>query len=138
MLLALAGAAAAGCVGLGDDELTVTIWETQLQAEVDYPGLSGQAAAVSGSDGTAVGIAIEGATPGAEHAWGLRFGSCATPSQPVGPASDYPRLVVSTAGSASVETRIGTRLSLQRTYLVDVRVSVSDTTRVACGGLVAR
>jgi hypothetical protein len=136
LLLAALGVAA--CVDLGVNDRVVTLWETQLTPDVTYPGVSGQAAAVSDVGGTAVGIGMEGATPGAQHAWGVALGSCATPAQQFGPDSDYPVLAVSDSGTASVETRLGARLAGGNAYHVAVRLSASDTARVACGDLVER
>jgi hypothetical protein len=103
-----------------------------------YPDIAGQAAAVSDRHGTSVGIAIEGAAPSAHHPWGVRLGSCAVPGQQIGPDAAYPELQVSAAGSDSVETRLGASLTLGHTYHVAVRLSAADTSRVACGDLVAR
>ncbi len=137
LLLALVGTTA--CVNLNtNDGFDVSVWETQLAPERDYPDLSGQAAAVSRFDGTVVGIAIEGAEPGVTHAWGLRLGTCATVGPQIGPDSDYPGLAVGASGAASVETRLSPQLSVDSTYHVAVRVSATDTTRMACGDLVAR
>ena len=137
-LVALAVLATAACVNLGDDEPAVTIWETQLVPEFEFPDLTGQAAAVSRPDGTAAGIGISGAEPGAVHAWGLRQGSCTDPGVQVGPDTDYPELLVSLAGEADAETHLGPRLSYTGDYHVEVRVSAADPTRVACGDLVQR
>lgn len=135
MLLA---ACAPACVPLGEDEGALTIWETQLTPEAAFPGVAGQAAAVSDRDGTALGIAIDGATPGAQHVWGIRLGTCAAPGLQIGPDGDYPVLVIDDAGSAATETRIGPRLSPAGPYHIAVRVGAADTSRVACGDLVAR
>lgn len=134
-LLFLAAAATAACVNLGDDEPSVTLWEAQLVAELGFPGLTGQAAAVSRPDGTQVGIGIDGAEPGAEHVWGLLTGSCGQPGPQVGPESDYPVLTVGASGYAEAETQLGPRLEFTGTYHVEVRVSSADPTRVACGDL---
>ena len=137
ILLSALGAAA--CLGLNDtDSVSTTVWETQLTPGPAYPDVSGQAAAVSQSDGTSVGISIEGAEPEAAHLWGLRLGSCTTPGGQVGPDSDYPELAVGETGSASVETHLGPRLSLGSAYHIEVRLSASDGSRVACGDLVGR
>jgi hypothetical protein len=116
----------------------VTIWESQLTPDVGYPELSGQAAAVSDAGGTAVGIGIEGAAPGAQHAWGVGLGSCATPGQQIGPDTDYPVLAVSDSGTASVEIHLGARLAQSSAYRVEVRLSATNSARVACGDLLAR
>jgi hypothetical protein len=129
--------AAAGCVSF-EDPAVATTWETQLVPERDFPGVSGQAAAVSRVDGTAVGIAIDGAEPGAAHAWALRRGTCAVPDVRIGPDTDYPELAVDATGSASVETHLGPRLSLDQSYHIEVRVSAADDARVACGDLAGR
>jgi len=134
----LAAVGAAGCVDLSSHQSSVTLWDTQLTPAVGYPGLSGQAAAVSDASGTSVGIAIHGAASGAQHAWGLRFGNCAAPAQQIGSNADYPLLVVGTTGSDSVETHLGFNLTPGGLYHVAVRVSASDTSRIACGDLVAR
>jgi hypothetical protein len=134
-LLLLAAAATAACVNLGDDEPSVTLWETQLTAEIGFPGLTGQAAAVSAPDGTQVGIGIDGAEEGAAHAWALLTGTCAQPGLQVGPQSDYPDLTVDPSGHAEADTHLGPRLDFGGTYLVEVRVSAADPTRVACGDL---
>lgn len=137
-LLLLAAAGAAACVDLDATEPAFTLWEAELRPEVSYPDFSGQAAAISDRDGTSVGMAIEGAAPGAQHAWGVRLGSCATPGQQLGSDTDYPELQAGAAGSDTVETRLGARLAPSNTYHVGVRLSAADTARVACGDLIAR
>jgi hypothetical protein len=132
----LVGATAA-CVNLNSDFVT-TVWETQLTPELAYPGLAGQAAALSRRDGTDAGISIEGAQSGAVHAWRIRMGTCASPGASIGPATDYPDLVVDLAGRAETETRLGPRLAIENAYLVEVVESPTDETRIACGDLVAR
>ena len=126
------------CVSLEVEPPSVTLWETELWPELAYPDISGQAAAVSGSAGTELGIVIQGAEPDAVHAWGLRLGSCTAPGAQIGPDSDYPELEVGSTGSASVETLLGTQLNSEGAYHVEVRVGALDATRVACGDLVAR
>ena len=138
-LLILAAAGTAACVGLGPtDEDTITLWETQLVAELAYPGLTGQAAAVSRLGGTDIGIGIAGAEPGGAQAWRLRLGTCASPSQQVGPDSGYPELLADEEGSASVETHLAPQLSIENSYNVEVRESSTDGARIACGDLVPR
>lgn len=136
-LLILAAAGAAACVGPTDED-TITLWETQLVAELAYPGLTGQAAAVSRLGGTDVGIGIDGAEPGGVQAWRLRLGTCASPSQQIGPDSGYPELLADEEGSASVETHLTLRLSIENSYNVEVRESSTDGARIACGDLVGR
>ena len=133
-MLAAAGAA---CVDLGGD-LGTTVWETQLAPTAAYADLSGQAAAVSNSAGTDVGVAVDGAVPGDSLAWSVRLGSCATPGQQIGSDADYPALAVGDSGSALAETHFGSRLAASGQYQLTVRVSVSDTSRAACGNLAAR
>jgi len=137
VLLTVTIIAIGACVNLDTENgPAVTVWETQLVPTLDFPGLSGQAAAVSRPDGTAVGIAVNGALEGAEHAWGLREGTCSAPGLQVGPDSDYPELLVDITGSAETETHLGPRLAYDGSYHVEVRVSAADPTRVACGDLV--
>ena len=136
--LLLLAAGAAGCVDLGANDRATTIWETQLTPDLAYPGVSGQAAAVSDAGGTPIGIGIDGAAPGAQHAWGLGLGRCATPGQQIGSSATYPVLAVSDSGTAAVETHLGARLAAGGAYHVEVRLSASDASPVACGDLVAR
>lgn len=126
------------CVDLAASDAAPTLWETALSPEIGYPDLTGQAAAVSRAQGTTIGIAIHGAEPGAQHTWKMRIGSCATPGQGIGLDTDYPALVVDGAGDASAEVALGPRLALGNSYHVEVRVSAADSSRVACGDLVAR
>lgn len=133
----LVAVAAIACVNLGDDT-AVTVWETQLSPEIGYPDLSGQAAAVSRSDGTSIGIGIDGAEPGAQHVWSMGLGTCATPGQQIGSDADYPELVVGVTGHAESETHLGSRLSRGGAYHVAVQLSAMDASPVACGDLVAR
>jgi hypothetical protein len=128
----------AACVSLDGEDQSTTIWETVLQSEPAYPDFSGQAAAVSGPQGTDVGVGIEGADPDASHAWALRTGACAAPGQQVGPDSDYPELTVSDTGGAESEAHLALRLSATGAYHVIIRVSLTDTSRVACGDLIVR
>ena len=136
-LLILAAAGAAACVGPTDED-AVTVWETQLVVELAYPGLTGQAAAVSRLGGTDVGIGINGAEPGGAQAWGVRLGTCASPSRQIGPDTDYPELLAGELGSASAETHLAPRLSIENSYHVEVRESSTDGSRIACGDLVRR
>lgn len=137
-IVILAGAWAAACVDLNVTPQAPTLWDAQLTPALGYPDLAGQGAAVSQADGTNVGLAISGALPGAQHAWGLRLGTCAVPSQQIGLDAAYPVLVVDSAGGASVQTHLGTSLAPGKRYHIAVRLSASDTTRVACGDLTER
>ena len=85
-----------------------------------------------------MGIAISGAQPGAQHAWGLRIGTCAVPGQQIGLDAAYPVLAVDSVGGASVQTHLGASLAPGKQYHIAVRLSASDTTRVACGDLTER
>lgn len=134
----LAGAWAAACVDLNVTQQAPILWDAQLTPAVGYPDLAGQGAAVSQADGTNVGIAISGAQPGAQHAWGLRIGTCAVPGQQIGLDAAYPVLAVDSAGGASVQTHLGASLAPGKQYHIAVRLSASDTTRVACGDLMER
>lgn len=136
MLLLLIGGAA--CVDLGVNPQAATVWDSQLTPTQAFPGVSGQAAAVSQATGTSVGIDIQGGTAGAHYAWGLKLGTCASPGLQIGEDADYPALDVSATGIASSQAQFGSLLDLGHTYHVDVRVSASDPSRVACGNLVAR
>jgi hypothetical protein len=68
----------------------------------------------------------------------VRLGSCAGPGDQIGADDDYPELEVSEAGRAEANARFGLTLSLEDAYHVEVRLSASDRSRVACGDLVAR
>ncbi len=133
-ILLLAGIMATGCMP-GPTGSEVSVWEAELVADIAYPGFSGSVAAVSGSNGTEVSILIEGAQPGAVHAWRIQLGSCGDPRQQLGPSTDYPELEAGLQGSASVETRLGPRLNSEETYHVEVLATPGETTRVACGNL---
>ena len=130
----LAGIVAAACVPepTGSE---VTVWEAELVAEIAYPGFSGSVAAVSGSNGTEVSILIEGAQPGAVHAWRIQLGSCSDPRQQLGPSADYPELEAGLQGSASVETTLGPRLNSEEIYHAEVLAAPGETARIACGNL---
>ena len=128
--------ASAACVGLDNDPEEVVLWEAQLVAEV--PDLTGQAAAVSGAAGTDLGIGLNGAPPGAAYAWSARVGTCTTPGEDIGLPEDYPVLEVTDLGAAAAETHLASRFRRDGTYQVEVHQNRSDTTKVACGNLVAR
>lgn len=125
------------CVG-SVEAPAVSVWETQLQPGLAYPEVGGQAAVVSEPSGTRISILLTGGDAGAEHAWGLRQGTCAEPGAQIGPASDYGELVVGLSGSAEGDAHLGSQLSPGQSYYVDVQVSAADDSRVACGDLVAR
>jgi len=135
--LCLTVVGAAACLN-NTDTPSVTIWETQLNAELAYPDVGGQAAAVSEPSGTSLGILVTGSEPGAAHAWALRTGTCAAPGTQIGPSGDYPELSIGDTGSGEAETHLGSRLSLDESYHVEVRLSAADGSRVACGDLAAR
>jgi hypothetical protein len=126
------------CVSLNDDAPSVTVWEGTLTPDFAHPGVSGQAAAVSAPDGTSLGIGLQGAQPSPEYAWGLHLGSCGAPGQQIGPDSDYPALAVDATGYGEAETHLAPRLSLENQYYVEVRMSASDPSRLACGDLQPR
>lgn len=134
-LVVVAAAGEAACTNLSVNDSAATLWDTQLMPAPAYPDVSGQAAAVSRSDGTNLGIGLQGAEPGAQHLWHLRLGTCVVPGQRIGPDSDYPVLDVDGAGSASAEAVLGARLSSGAAYHVEVRLSATDSSRVACGDL---
>jgi hypothetical protein len=136
LIVALTAAPAVACVDLSGNDAAPTTWETILTPAPAYPGLGGQAAAVSRHSGTDLGIGLSGATGGDQHPWGVRQGSCAQPGQPLG--GSYPILVVSDSGTASAETVLGTELSSDGSYTVVVRLSPADTARIACGNLARR
>lgn len=137
VLLCLPILGSAACLDNADTP-SVTVWETELAAELTHPDVGGQAAAVSEPAGTSLGILVTGSEPGAAHAWGLRVGSCADPGAQVGPSSDYPELAIGATGSGEAETHLGSRLSSDQSYHVEVRVSATDGSRVACGDLIPR
>jgi hypothetical protein len=120
------------------DENVITVWETELVFEMAYPRFTGNAAAVSRLGGTDVGIGIKGAEPGWSQAWGVRLGTCAAPSQQIGPDGDYPELLADDLGAVSVETHLAPRLSIDNSYSVEVRESSAEGSRIACGDLVRR
>lgn len=138
-LLRLAGAALPiACVDLSKNDIAPTTWQATLVPAPGYPGFAGQAAAVVSSAGTDAGIGVSGATPGATHIWALYLGDCGAPGQQIGQNGDYPVLVVSDSGTASAETVLGTELLRDGSYTVVVRVSATDSARMACGDLARR
>jgi hypothetical protein len=134
----LAAAGDAACANLGVTATQPSVWDATLVPALAYPDLSGQGAAVSQADGTSVGVTIQGASPGAQHTWALRLGTCAAPGLQIGLDSGYPVLAVDAGGNASGDTHLATKLVAGRAYHLAVRLSATDTTRVACGDLVAR
>jgi hypothetical protein len=136
LLGAPASALTGACVDLNTNNVQPTTWSGTLVPGSLYPGLTGQVAAVVNATETDVGIGLDGATPGAQHVWALRFGSCSTPGQQMGEDLDYPVLAVSDSGKASAETALGTRLARDGSYAVLVRRGTTDTARVACGDLI--
>ncbi len=126
---------AAACVDLNSHNTAVTTWEGQLAPDLAHPDLAGQVAAAVQLGGTDVGIAITGAAPQAVHVWGLWSGSCLAPGALVGTGDDYPLLAVSDSGKASAETHLRTELSKDSTYHAELRLSASDSSRIACGNL---
>ena len=138
-LLRLAGAALPmACVDLSKNDIAPTTWQATLVPAPGYPGVAGHAAAVVSTAGTDAGVGVSGAAPGATHIWALYLGDCGAPGQRIGENGDYPGLVVSDSGTASAETVLGTELLRDGSYTVVVRVSATDTARVACGDLVRR
>ncbi len=121
---------------VGDTGPAITTWEAQLAPVPAYPSLSGQVGAVSGLDGTSVGIEITGAEAGTTLNWGIRVGTCAEPGAQIGPDSDYPELLPSISGSASADTQLGPRLSLDNSYHAELRSA--EASRIACGDLEPR
>jgi hypothetical protein len=129
-------AAALGCPSLTTPDMSVTIWQGTLIPAPAQAGLEGQVAVVAQAGGTQIGIGLTGAEPGATYAWGVWRHTCAAPGGPVGVADDYPVLAVNDSGAASGDTSLGLRFSSDSTYHVELRQSVTDTSRIACGNLV--
>lgn len=136
-LLLLVGGAA--CVNLGGVAPPApTVWNAQLIPTQAYPGVSGQGAAISQAGGTTLGVEVHGGAPGAHYAWGLELGSCVTPGQQIGEDADYPSLNVDGTGDASGQAQFGSFLNVGSQYHIVVRLSASDTSRVACGNMTAQ
>jgi hypothetical protein len=125
------------CADLGvNDERQTTLWNTDMQPEPAFAGLSGQAAAVSQISGTDATILLQGAQPTTEFAWGLRLGTCASPGQQIGPDNDYPEMVADDQGGATADAALGPMLRLDESYHIEARMPDSEgRTRVACGDL---
>lgn len=135
-LLPLVAVSALACVNLGvNDDKVTTVWQGDLQPTSGYPGLSGQAAAVSQIDGTSASVLVQGAVPSESFAWALWLGSCDQPQQQIGPDGSYPGLAADPTGEATADAHFGTRLSIDNAYHIEVRVSATDATRVACADL---
>jgi len=133
--LVLLALLAAACVDLNSQDNTVTTWQGQLAPDLSHPDLAGQVAAAVQLGGTDVGIGISGADLGAAHVWGLWTGSCRTPGNLIGISTAYPVLAVGDSGKATAQTHLGTKLSTDSTYHAELRQSVTDSTRIACGEL---
>lgn len=136
-LLLLTALGTAGCVDLGVNSTQPSVWDAQLVPATAYPDLTGQGAAVSDPSGTSVGIEIHGAAAGGEHLWALMLGTCAVPGQQLGVDTNYPVLSVDANGDASGDTHLSAKLVVGRDYHLAVRVSATDSSRVACGDLTA-
>ncbi len=134
--VALLAALLAGCPNLNIVTTKVHIWQAQLIPDPTHADLSGQVAAVAQGAGTNVGIGITGATPGNEHTWGIRLGTCRTPRGLAGRVDDYPTLAVTDSGTAQSESRLGVEFSPDSAYHAELRESVTDSSRIACGNLV--
>jgi hypothetical protein len=129
---------AAGCVSdfnvAGPDQ---TLWQTTLIPGLEYPSVSGTAAAVSGGGLMEAGITMDGMDPGV-YAWRVREGRCDDPGDVVGGMGQYPDIVVESpelggTESISVQTALfrGSMFA-GREYHVDVRPAEGEG-RVACG-----
>ena len=86
------------CVDLNKNDVQPSTWEATLMPAPAFPGLAGQAAAVVSAAGTDLGVGLSGATPGAQHTWALRLGTCALAGQQIGEDTDYPRPAVRESG----------------------------------------
>lgn len=126
----------AACVDLGTVDTQVHIWKAVLTPITPRPGFRGNVGAVTQAGGTDVGIGLSGAVPGAEHVWGVWYGSCAAPGTLIGTPQAYPVLVVADSGGASADMHLGLKLPVDSTYHAEVRESAADSARVACGDLI--
>lgn len=139
----MAGAAAlalSGCVSdfnvAGPQQL---LWEANLDPALEYPAVSGTAAAVSGSTLTEAGITMLGLEPGV-YSWRVRESWCDDPGDVVGGEGQYPDLVVEEEEDPepgeegiSVQTQpFRATMTGGARYHVEVRRSEPDE-RVACG-----
>lgn len=132
----------AGCVSdLSTEASPQTLWEATLIATPEHLGVSGSAAAVSGTDRTEIGITVTGLEPGV-YAWRAREGDCSEAGDVVGGQGHYPDLEVEAVDpeegggptSVSEETPLfwGT-MQAGESYFVEVRQDTADGPRVACG-----
>lgn len=79
-----------------------TLWTAELEPGLEYPLVSGEAAAVSGRDLTEAGITMVGLEPGV-YTWRVREGQCDAPGSVVGGEGQYPDLIVEEPGEPDPE-----------------------------------
>lgn len=129
----------------GDDvddmDTGITDWSAQLapQAGTDIRGTSNvQSVVVAGfTSTTAAAVSIAGADVGARHPWHVHSGSCASGGPIMGPAAEYPVLMVGADGRASASADLAIGLDDDADYHINVHRSPTDLgTIVACGNLV--
>ena len=149
LALALAAAAAVGCVRFNRDPVTGRVdtdvesplkkgedWNARLTGKDAFPGVFATARAAVLENETTVTISLTGGTAGASHPWHVHTGTCASGGPIVGEPSAYPPLAVGSEGRAEASSRIGVRLNEASSYHVNVHRSPSDMgTIVACGNL---
>ncbi|HUF12606.1 MAG TPA: hypothetical protein VMN78_05885 [Longimicrobiales bacterium] len=126
---------------MDDMDTGITDWSAQLapQAGTDIRGTANvQTVVVEGFAGTtAAAVSIAGADVGARHPWHVHSGSCATGGPIMGPAAEYPVLLVRADGRASASANLAIGLDDNANYHINVHRSPSDLgTIVSCGNLI--
>lgn len=129
LLLVGAGFALQGCV---HDVVapTQTVWETNLMSSLEYPDVSGTAAAVSANGGTQASVRVEG-LPNGSYRWGVYRGTCAEPGSLLGETETYPGLSGGPSGSSTADAAFTVFMNARGAFLAQVLNSTG--TRVACG-----
>ena len=80
-------------------------------------------------------IDIRNDTPGAVRPWHVHFGNCASGGDIVGPPASYRPLTISANGTDAVGAQVTAPFDLAAPYHVNVHVSPTDMTVIACGDL---
>jgi len=103
--------------------------------------ISGTATAegVGSADSTLVKISVQGAAPNATLPWHIHNGACGAAKAVFGSDSAYPKLTVSSAGTAEASVTLPVRPSKTGTYAVQVHRGSTSPDKgmevIACGAL---
>jgi len=115
-----------------------TLWEGQILPLHTPFAPAGSAAAISGPQGTEIGIMIAETEAGTVWEWYLAIGGCESAgADPFGPRGAYPPLAAASEGTVTLQAAVAATMSANQRYSVVVLQEDGEAI-ASCGDLMLR